>query len=177
MLTGLVALVGVALTVGLVLGLAVLGATQVLGLGEGSDTPGATSQQSLYLPKPKPTEAPSGPLITLGQQAEQSPEPAPGKKSRSPKPQKKISLSAGSTAVSPMQQIDLTGVYPRGEGAVLRVERFTAGRWQDFAQVTAVVSNQTFATYVQTSQPGVNRFRVVDSDTGTTSNVVRVRIG
>jgi hypothetical protein len=30
---------------------------------------------------------------------------------------------------------------------------------------------------VQTSQPGINKFRVVDTDTGTTSNVVRVRIG
>jgi hypothetical protein len=42
--------------------------------------------------------------------------------------------------------------------------------------VTVSVSNQTFSTYVQTSQAGVNRFRVVDTDTHLASNEVRVTI-
>jgi hypothetical protein len=75
-----------------------------------------------------------------------------------------------------MQQIDLTGVYPSGEGAILQVQRFTNGTWQDFP-VTTSVSNQTFTTYVQTSQAGLNRFRVVDTDTHQASNPVRVQIG
>jgi hypothetical protein len=75
-----------------------------------------------------------------------------------------------------MEQIDLTGVYPGGEGAILQVERFTSGSWQAFP-VTVSVSDETFATYVQTSQTGPNRFRVVDTDTGRASNDVSVNIG
>jgi hypothetical protein len=75
-----------------------------------------------------------------------------------------------------MQQIDLTGIYPGGEGAILRVQRFESGQWQDFP-VTASVSNQTFSTYVQTSRSGVNKFRVVDTDSGLKSNPVRVTVG
>ena len=179
-LTGLIALVGVALAVGLVLALVVLVGTKLLGLGGGSSHANSSSQASLYLPPLKKTTAPSGPLITLDQQAQQA-QQAPAKgchgHAKKHKPAPAISLSAGETAVAPMQQIDLTGIYPRGEGAVLQVERFTAGSWEDFAQITVLVSNQTFSTYVQTSQPGINKFRVVDTDTGTTSNVVRVRIG
>ena len=83
---------------------------------------------------------------------------------------------AGTTAVAPMEQIDLTGTYPDGEGAVLQVQRFQGGAWADF-NVTVVVSNQTFATYVQTSVVGLNRFRMVDTDSGAVSNEVRVRVG
>ena len=71
-----------------------------------------------------------------------------------------------------MEQIDLTGVYPGGEGAILQVQRFEGGKWADFP-VPISVSDETFATYVQTSQPGVNRFRVIDTDNGATSNEVR----
>ena len=39
------------------------------------------------------------------------------------------------------------------------------------------MSNQTFSTYVQTSQAGVNRFRVVDTDTKLESNEVKVTVG
>ena len=175
-LSGLAALVGVALAVGLVLGLAVLGATQVLGLGGGASTSRSTAEQSLYLPRPEKTQQPSGPLITLDQQASPAPNAGKGKKEKPAKPATAISLSAGATAVAPMEQIDLTGTYPTGEGAVLQVQRFTAGSWQDFP-VTASVGDSTFSTYVQTSQPGLNRFRVVDTDTGKMSNEVRVRIG
>ena len=180
--TGLVALVGVGLAVGLFLGIAVLVATQLLGLGGSSSSQEAASEQSMYLPRPTLTESPSGPLITLGPGAATSSgstsaspttEPSP---SATRKPRKQISLSAGETNVAPMQQIDLTGVYPGGEGEILQVQRFTNGAWQDFP-VTVSVSNETFSTYVQTSQGGVNRFRVVDTDTGLQSNEVRVTIG
>ena len=87
-----------------------------------------------------------------------------------------ITLSAGQTSVAPMEQIDLTGVYPGGEGAILQVQKFSGGAWQEFP-VTAVVSNETFATFVQTSFQGVNRFRVVDNDTGVASNEVKGTVG
>ena len=176
---GLLALVGVGLVVGLIAGLAALVGTRMMGLGDDQASAQTTSDQSLYLPKPEKTTGPSGPLITLAPGATQSPsqEPTQGEPTKSPEPTKKqISLSASQTSVAPMEQIDLTGVYPGGEGAILQVQRFTAGSWQAFP-VTVSVSDETFATYVQTSQSGVNRFRVADTDSGLVSNDVRVTIG
>lgn len=176
---GLLALVGVGLVVGLIVGLAALAGSRMLGLGGDDASAQTTSQESLYLPKPERTEAPSGPLITLAPGASGSPteEPSQGQSPKPSKPPKKqISLSASQSSVAPMEQIDLTGVYPGGEGAILQVQRFTSGSWQAFP-VTVSVSDETFATYVQTSQTGPNRFRVVDTDTGRTSNEVKITIG
>jgi hypothetical protein len=176
---GLLALVGVGLVVGLIVGLAALAGTRLLGLGGDDASAQTTQQESLYLPKPERTTGPSGPLITLAPGETESPteQPSESPSAKPPKaPNKEISLSASQTSVAPMEQIDLTGVYPAGEGAILQVERFTSGSWQAFP-VTVSVSDQTFATYVQTSQTGLNRFRVVDTDTGRASNDVRVSIG
>lgn len=180
-LTGLVALVGVALAVGLILGLVAVAGSKFFGLG-GEQAGAQHAERSMYLPTPSRTASPSGPLITLAPGDTESPtesgpaSPSTSEPSKKKSPKSKISLSAGETSVAPMQQIDLTGVYPGGEGAILQVQRFTNGTWQDFP-VTVSVSNQTFSTYVQTSQTGVNRFRVVDTDTGRESNEVKVTIG
>jgi hypothetical protein len=179
---GFIALVGVGLAVGLIIGIVVLVATRMMGLGGENASAQTTSQESLYLPKPEKTTGPSGPLITLAPGESESPteQSSQGQQpSKSPKPakaKKEISLSAAETSVEPMDQIDLTGVYPGGEGAILQVQRFTSGSWQAFP-VTVSVSDETFATYVQTSQSGVNRFRVTDTDSGLTSNEVKVTIG
>ncbi|GGO74572.1 hypothetical protein [Nocardioides deserti] len=180
-LTGLIALVGVALVVGLVLGGVALGAVSVLGLGGDDDSgggSGASDRQSFYLPKPEPTGEPTEPLITLAPDGSSSgsAEDEPSESASSEAPEDEISLSAGQTSVSPMQQIDLTGVYTGGEGAILQVQRFAGGQWVDFP-VTASVSNETFSTYIQTGQLGENRFRVIDTSTGLESNEVTVTIG
>ena len=75
-----------------------------------------------------------------------------------------------------MERIDLSGVYPSGEGAILQVERLVDGTWTEFP-VTASVGGETFSTYVQTGQAGENKFRVRDTSTGELSNVVTVQIG
>jgi hypothetical protein len=178
-LSGLVALVAVGLVVGLIIGLAALVGTRMLGLDDEEASAQSTSGKSMYLPKPSKTQAADDPLITLAPEPSESGggKPKPSDKETSEKPQdKQISLSASQTQVAPMEQIDLTGVYPGGEGAILQVQRFTSGSWQDFP-VTVSVSDETFSTYVQTSQGGVNRFRVVDTDTELESNEVRVTIG
>lgn len=181
MLTGLVALVAVGLAVGLVLGGVAVAATQVLGIGDDSGAQTASDDVDFYLPKPSPTEGPSGPLITLspsiddGQTESATPEPEETEPTEEPE-EGQITLTSGQTSVGVMEQIDLTGIYPGGEGAILQVEKFSGGGWQEFP-VTAVVSNETFATYVQTSFQGVNRFRVVDGDTGVVSNEVKVTVG
>lgn len=176
---GLLALVGVGVVVGLVMGLAALAGTRVLGVGEPATASTGGGEASMYLPKLEKTEEPTGPEITLrpGQEAPPSAAESDLEESESSaKPAKAISLSAGQTTVSPMEQIDLTGVYPGGEGAILSVQRFENGSWADFP-VTASVSNQTFATYVQTGQPGVQRFRMIDTGTGEASNEVKVTVG
>ena len=53
-----------------------------------------------------------------------------------------------------MGRIDLTGTYPGGEGAVLNVQKFSNGQWQDFYSISATVTNGTFSTYIQTGTPG-----------------------
>jgi len=177
-LTGLVALVSVALVIGVIVGVSALVGTKVLGIGGSSDTvSGSDGGATLYLPTPQKTQAPSGPLITLAPG-----EPTPTQsvteeptESESAKPEKEISLSASQTSVSSFQQIDLTGVYIGGEGAILQVQRREDGVWEDFP-VTVSVSDATFSTYVQTSRPGINEFRVIDLDTKKHSNSVRVRV-
>lgn len=176
-LTGLIALAGVGLVVGLVLGGAALGAVSVLGLGGDDGGSGQSSDRpSFYLPKPEPTDEPSEPLITLAPDGSSRGSTEPSDPTSSATPEEEISLSAAQTSVAPMQQIDLSGVYPGGEGAILQVQRFADGQWLDFP-VTVSVSNETFSTYIQTGQLGQNRFRVVDTSTGLESNAVRVTIG
>lgn len=170
-LTGLIALVAVAAVVGIVGGLAVLVGSKMLGLDGDSSASGSdpSNNGSLYLPEPSITS--DTPEVTPGISPTSQPT-----RSDSSKPASVISLTAGQQSVSAMQQIDLTGTYPTGEGAILQVQRLESGTWSDFP-VTMSVSSQTFATFVQTSQAGENRFRVIDTDTGVFSNVVVVTVG
>jgi hypothetical protein len=92
------------------------------------------------------------------------------------KPKRRISLQAGETSVAPMGRIDLSGTYPGAEGSVLNVQKFSNGSWQDFYSISATVTGGTFSTYIQTGTTGMNRFRVIDSDTKLASNQVKVRI-
>ena len=167
-LTGLVALVGVSVVIGLLGGLAVIVGIRATGIGESSDggsSGGAASTFNL----PKPTD-------TGTEAATQEPEQPTESESTSEAPAEGISLSATQQSVSPMQQIDLTGTYQSGEGAILQVQRFEDGAWSDFP-VTMSVSGGTFATYVQTSRVGPNKFRAIDTDSDVVSNEVTVTVG
>jgi hypothetical protein len=172
-ISGMAALAGVGVVVGLLISGGALAASSMLGLNGGDDTGTASSHQSMYLPKPSSTDSPTGPLVTLqpGQETPSASDPA-----ASATPEFAISLSAAQTEVSAMEEIYLTGVYPNGEGAIVQVQRFENGNWEDFATVDAVVSGETFSTYVQTAQTGVNKFRVRDTDSDLVSNEVRVKI-
>jgi hypothetical protein len=168
-LTGLVALVGVALAIGLLGGLGVLGVVKATGIGGSSEaTSGSEPSATFSLPRPSDTET----SIPDPQETE----PSATGETTSETPAAAISLSATQQSVSPMQQIDLTGTYQSGEGAILQVQRFENGDWSDFP-VTMSVSGGTFATYVQTSRVGPNKFRVIDTDTQTTSNEITVTVG
>lgn len=174
---GLLALVGVGVVVGLVLGLAALAGTRVLGVGDPATASTGGGEQSMYLPKLEKTRTPTAPELTLAPGEETpSAQESEAKETKSDKPEKPISLSAAQTTVAPMANIDLTGVYPGGEGAILQVQRFESGSWQDFPASPVSVSDQTFSTYVQTGQPGVQRFRMLDTGNGGASNVVKVTV-
>ena len=73
-LAGLLALVGVAVAVGLVAALAVMAGAHVLGLGGGhaANVAGAANG-TMVVPKPEKTQPASGPSITLGSEPTNSP--------------------------------------------------------------------------------------------------------
>ena len=168
-LMGLLALVGVAVAIGLLGGLAVMIGVKATGLdGTTTATDDSAAPSTFNLPKPTDT----GSSIPT---PEDSVEPSGGESS-SEAPAEAISLTAVQQSVAPMQQIDLTGTYQSGEGAILQVQRLEGGTWSDFP-VTMSVSGGTFATYVQTSKAGPNKFRVVDTDSQVTSNEVTVTVG
>lgn len=185
-LNGLVALLAVALGVGLILALVAVVGARVLGLGGDSGGGSADSavRDTMSIPESFAETEAGGPRITLATEETDEPAPttrAPQEPSSSPSETKspkegRISLSTGQTAVGAGDRIDLIGTYPGGEGAILQVQRFEGGGWEEFP-ATVGVSNETFSTYIFTGVSGVNRFRVIDNSTGTASNEIRVRVG
>jgi hypothetical protein len=170
LVAGLGVLLGVALIIGGLIAVVALGAVKMSGAGDSDGKPAA--EPSLYIPERTPTESAEPGA------GESSPATAPTESATPPPkrkpPRKVISLSASPVEVSSMEQIYLTGTYPRAEGAQLQVQRLE-GSWEDFPS-SASVTGGTFTTYVRTGQPGVNRFRVVDRESGKASNPVSVRV-
>lgn len=174
LLVGVGALAAVSLVIGGVVSLVALGAARVTGLDDSQ--PAATQAPSLYFPDDDPTTS----LDTFPDPAgtEQTRTPSPSATPSSPKPKKRtrsISLQAFPATVAPNERINLTGVYDGAEGARLQVQRFENG-WVDFPVSTSVSGGQ-FHTYVFSGRQGLNRFRMVDTDSGRKSNAVRVTIG
>jgi hypothetical protein len=177
LLTGLAALVAISLLVGGVVAVMALAAAKVTGIGESSA--GATVEPSLYIPSGRPTTRPQAypdPPDGSAGSAEASssastPSDKPTKKKRKPRP---LTLQAFPVRVSSGERINLTGVYERGEGRVLQVQRFE-GSWTDFP-VTATVSGGIYETYVYSGQVGRNRFRMLDTGSGRASNPVTINI-
>ncbi len=173
-LWGLLALVAVAAAVGVLLGVGALGLSRSVGLS--GDTANAASDGgSMYLPKPSPTSS-SAPASPKETQASEGGGSQPSKPSSSATKEHDITLTAGQQSVAPMAQIDLSGTYPGGNGAILQVQRFEEGTWADFP-VTTSVNGEAFSTYIMTGRSGLNRIRVVDTNTGTKSNEVKIHIG
>ncbi len=172
-LAGLLALVSVAVVVGIILGIGTLLGTRVLGFGGGGTDQGATAGASMYLPEPVPTSESAASDSSSTPASGSTSSSAADKPTKEPKP---ITLNAAPKNVGSFERINLTGTYPTGSGAILQVQRRDGGRWVEFS-VTAAVNGDAFATYVQTSRIGENRFRVVDTDSGKASNPVTVTVG
>lgn len=179
--TGLVALVAVALAVGAILALAAVVGTRVLGIGgDSGGGSGTAARESMFLPTPQETDEPGGPRVTLNT-SEPSPsastdvEPTPTEVTTSAAPGQ-ISLQSASTSVAAGGRIYFSGVYEGGEGAILFVQRFEDGAWADFPASVGVTGGQ-FSSYLFTGVSGVNRFRVIDRDNNVTSNEISVQVG
>jgi len=136
---GLVALVAVALGVGLILAVVALVGTKILGVGGGGGDgeADATVRQSMYLPTPQETDEASGPLVTLHTQDADEPVVTDDAELPEDEPTTEItsetaaageiSLQAQATSVASGERIYFSGVYPGGEGAILWVQRFENG--------------------------------------------------
>jgi hypothetical protein len=174
LLVGVGVLVAVSLVIGGVVSLVALGAARVTGINDARPT--ATQAPSVYIPGENPTTTPEPFPDPAGSDATVS--PSPSATPSTPKPKKRtrsISLQAYPKKVSPHERVNLTGVYDGAEGARLQVQRFENG-WVDFP-VSTSVSGGLFDTYVFSGREGLNRFRVIDPDSGRRSNPVRVTIG
>jgi hypothetical protein len=175
-LMGLGALVVISLLVGGVVSVVALGAAKISGI-EQSSTGGPTQAPSLYMPTGEPTTTPDSyvdpsdfpqPSPTESESESESAEPSPSARSRT------ITLQAFPAEVSPGERINLTGVYPTGEGAVLQVQRFEGG-WTDFG-VDANVSGGLYNTYILTSRLGEAKIRVIDHALNRASNPVTITV-
>jgi hypothetical protein len=176
--TGLVALLAVSLAVGLLLGGVALVGSRMLGISDdASGSSGATEKESAVIPTPSKTFA-SGPQVTLQTETteEDQTDIETDQTETEPAKAEKISLQADQSAVGNFDRIDISGVYPGGEGAILQVQRLEDGVWTEF-DATIPVSGETFRTYVQSAKTGVNKFRVVDNATGDASNPITVTVG
>ena len=85
-------------------------------------------------------------------------------------------LNASPVFVKPMERINLTGQWPGKDNMSLLIQRFEDGEWVDFG-VQVQVQVGTFETYVMTGREGPNKFRLLDPESGSTSNEVTVTIG
>jgi hypothetical protein len=159
-------IVGVAVAIGLVIGLGAWLMVKALGLQtSSSNDPTSGNVQPL---NPLPSTA--LPVPSDSASASDTPTSIPTAVSTG------LYLSASPVMVQPMERINLTGQWPGQDNESLVVQRFENGSWSDFG-VQVRVNVGTFSTYVMTGRTGDQRFRVFDPATQTASNEVTVTVG
>jgi hypothetical protein len=160
---------GVALAIGLVIGIGTWAVVKSLGLKDDSigavgpapaDPVTPLPTTALPVPTDTPTDG-SSDLITSSPTA-----PLTGD----------LTLSASPVFVKPMERINLTGQWPGHDSMGLLVQRLEGGQWKNFG-VQTQIDVGTFATYVMTGHTGDQIFRVYDPGTKTASNQVKVTVG
>jgi hypothetical protein len=67
------------------------------------------------------------------------------------------------------QTVRIQGTYRGGANAVLRVQRWEAGKWVSSPVPTKTDQSGQFITYVELDQPGSYRLRMFDPDSGVAS--------
>lgn len=180
---GLVALVAVAIVVGLLGGIIALVGTRVVGLGGGSGSSGGdgvAAGDTLYMPDPQPTELDSRLLFTPipTETDEETTEASPVETTRStpePSGDTALTLSTATYDIAVGDPLTLSGIYENGEGSVLEVWNNVEGAgWQKF-NATTNVSGSLFSVDVITYQSGEIEWQVRDPGSGMESNVITVQ--
>ena len=174
LLVALAAMGGVAVLVGLAVGLVVTSVMGFAGLDEGEEA-AQEAPQSLHLPKYSPTGKLRDELGLPARSRTPTPKVDVGREAPAPS-RRRITLFMAPQRVAPGERINVNGVYGGGEGAALQIQRRDGGAWTDFP-VTATVRGGTFATWILTSRTGRSEFRVYDPGADRASNVVVVTIG
>jgi hypothetical protein len=162
-------ILGVAIVIGLVIGLGAWILVKALGLsaGDGSGPVSGAVQPVTPLPTTAlPVPSASAPTDNPGLVTTTPAAPGTGA----------LYLSASPVFVKPMERINLTGQWPGHDNEGLLVQRLEGGQWSDFG-VQVSVDVGTFATYVKTGRAGDQKVRVYDPATKTASNEVTVTVG
>ena len=174
LLVAVLAMAGVALLVGLAVGGAAVTVMNVAGVGEDTGGSGRRGEESLFIPRYKPTKTVEADLGLPSPSSSGRGEATP---TQEPSPRTdKIKLFVAPQSVSPGERINFNGVYVDGEGVALQIQRKEGGTWVDFP-VTATVRGGVFSTWILTSRTGESPFRVFDTTANRASNVVVVAIG
>ena len=83
--------------------------------------------------------------------------------------QETIQLENSADSAKPFQTVPIRGTYRGGADTFLRVERWEGGRWLAFPLPTKTDQSGQFTAYVELGQPGLHRLRVLNPDSGVTS--------
>ncbi|MGY2876669.1 hypothetical protein ACVW00_003859 [Marmoricola sp. URHA0025 HA25] len=164
-----VKIVGVAVAVGLVIGIGAWLMVKALGLDSADSTSLGVAQVDPVTPLPSSAlPVPTGSDLPTPDNT--------GLVSPGATVSGDLFLSASPVLVSPSERINLTGRWAGHDNESLLVQRFENGQWADFG-VQVRVNLGTFETYVLTSRTGDQRFRVFEPDSQTASNEVTVTVG
>lgn len=160
---GIGVLLLVAALVGSIIGVIAIKAADVAGIGA---TPAPDT--SVDFPTFQPTTPSNdGSHTTHAEPTRSTPVKTP--------PAKGIRLTASPTQADTYQRVNLTGTYQAPPGTSLQVQRKEGAAWVEFP-TSATVSGGQFSTYIETGRPGKNLFRMLDSGSGKTSNIVTIQI-
>lgn len=165
------AMAGVALLVGLAVGGALLVVLNVSGDGSPQAAGDGGGPESLFIPDYQPTESADEDSEASGD----SDGKAGNKQKKKKKKATQVKLFVAPQTAGPGERINFNGVYEKGEGATLQVQRRQDGGWIDFP-VTATVRGGVFETWIQTTRTGKQQFRMYDESADKASNTVRVTI-
>ncbi|MET3962208.1 hypothetical protein ABIE44_002142 [Marmoricola sp. OAE513] len=163
---------GIALAIGLFIGLTTMFVVKSLDLNSTDDDP-FSGPGSTGTIAPLPTTALTDPAAT--DEPTDLPTDEPSDLPTLPPEDGDLVLHISPATVGEMERVNLTGEYAGQDNVSLLVQRFEDGEWVDFG-VQLQVNLGSFATYVQTSREGENKFRVYDPANDTTSNEVSVTV-
>jgi hypothetical protein len=87
-----------------------------------------------------------------------------------------IKLEDLAASARPFEAVRIQGTYHGGAGSFVRVQRWEAGKWLDFPLPTKIDQSGLFITQAEFGRPGRYRLRVLDPDSGVTSETFVVVI-